>query len=64
MEKIAVSVIVPVYKAEKFLHKCVDSILSQTLKNIELILVNDGSPDNSLEICKGYEDKEMGSYRK
>lgn len=58
MEKIAVSVIVPVYKAEKFLHKCVDSILSQTLKNIELILVNDGSPDDSLEICKEYEKKD------
>lgn len=49
-----VSIIVPVYKVEKYLHKCVDSILSQTLKDFELILINDGSPDRCGEICDEY----------
>ncbi|MDE6475096.1 MAG: glycosyltransferase [Clostridia bacterium] len=48
------SVIVPVYNAEKFLIKCVDSILAQTYKNIEVILVDDGSTDGSLYICKDF----------
>ena len=46
-----VSVIVPVYKVEKYLERCVSSILSQTYGNIEVILVDDGSPDKSGEIC-------------
>ena len=45
------SVIVPVYKTEKFLDRCVSSILNQTYKNLELILVDDGSPDRSPEMC-------------
>ena len=49
-----ISVIVPVYKAEKFLHRCVDSILSQTFKDFELLLVDDGSPDGSGAICDEY----------
>lgn len=48
------SVIVPVYNAEKYLNKCVDSILNQTYQDIEIILVNDGSKDNSKEICDQY----------
>lgn len=48
------SVIVPVYKAEAYLCECVDSILNQTEKDLEIILVNDGSPDRSGEICAEY----------
>ena len=46
-----VSVIIPVYKAEKYIYQCVESIQKQTYKNIEIILVDDGSPDNSPAIC-------------
>ncbi len=49
-----VSVIVPVYNAERFISSCIDSILNQTYSNLELILVIDGSPDNSAEICHEY----------
>lgn len=45
------SVIIPVYNAEKYLRKCVNSIISQTYTNLEIILINDGSSDNSLAIC-------------
>lgn len=57
MEK-KLSVIVPVYNKEKFLSKCIESILNQTYKNIELILVNDGSADSSLSICNDYAKKD------
>lgn len=49
------SIIVPVYNVEKYLERCLDSILVQPFRNFELILVNDGSTDNSLSICKRYE---------
>ena len=50
-----VSVVVPVYNVEKYLKRCLDSIINQTYKNIEIILVNDGSKDNSRDICEEYE---------
>ena len=49
-----ISIIVPVYNVEKYLNKCVDSILAQTYTNIEVILINDGSKDKSGEICNDY----------
>ena len=58
MEKPLVSVIVPVYKAEMWLHRCVDSILAQTMKDFELLLIDDGSPDRSGEICDEYAKKD------
>lgn len=48
------SVIVPIYRVEAFLRKCVDSILAQTYDGFELILVDDGSPDNCPSICDEY----------
>ena len=53
-----ISVIVPVYKAEKYLRRCIDSILAQTFTDFELILVNDGSPDNCGAICDEYAAKD------
>ncbi len=53
-----VSVIIPVYNVEKYLKDCLDSVINQTLKDIELICVNDGSTDNSLNILREYADKD------
>ena len=53
-----VSVIVPVYNAEKYLNRCVDSLISQSYTNLEIILVNDGSTDNSLSVCEEYLKKD------
>ncbi len=54
----AISVIVPVYKVEKYIHRCVDSILGQTFTDFELILVDDGSPDHCGTICDEYAAKD------
>ena len=56
-----ISIIVPVYNSEKYIDKCLDSILNQTYKDLEIVLVNDGSNDQSLknfrEVCfKGYKN--------
>ncbi len=56
---IKVSIIVPIYKTEKYLKRCIDSLLNQTESNIEVLLINDGSPDNSDEIVKTYEDSRI-----
>ena len=53
-----ISIIVPVYNVEKYLNKCIDSIINQTYKNLEIILVDDGSLDNSGKICNEYAEKD------
>ena len=52
------SIVVPIYKTEKYLKQCVDSILSQSFTDFELILVDDGSPDNSGKMCDDYAQKD------
>jgi len=54
LQKIKVSIIVPIYKVEKYIHRCVDSIIHQTYSNLEIILVNDGSPDNCGKMADHY----------
>ena len=58
MTKDMISVIVPVYKVEKYLDKCIRSIVEQTYQNLEIILVDDGSPDRCGEICDGWAQKD------
>lgn len=53
-----VSIIIPIYNAEPYLSKCLDSVLSQTYKNLEILLVNDGSTDASVRICEKYAAKD------
>ena len=53
-----ISVIVPVYNVEKYLEQCLDSIINQNLKDIEIICVNDGSTDNSLRILENFSSKD------
>lgn len=56
--KPGISIIVPIYNVEKYLQRCIDSILKQTFKDFELILVDDGSPDKCGEICDEYKKKD------
>ena len=53
-----VSIIVPIYGVEEYLSKCIDSIINQTYKNLEIILVDDGSPDKCPDICDAFEKKD------
>ena len=53
-----VSIIVPIYNVEQYLRKCIDSIINQTYKNLEILLVDDGSPDNCGQICDEYAKKD------
>ena len=59
-EKKKVSIIIPIYKAEKYLKKCLDSVIEQTYKNIEIILIDDGSPDDSGKICNRKSRRDSG----
>lgn len=52
-----VSILVPVYNSEKYLRQCLDSIVNQTYKDLQVVIVDDGSKDNSLSICREYADK-------
>ena len=60
--KTLISIIVPIYNVENYLRQCLDSIMNQTYQNFECLLINDGSPDNSAEICREYVDKDA-SFR-
>ena len=55
---IKISIIVPVYNAEKYLHRCIDSVLSQTFTDWEMLLVDDGSTDDSLKLLKNLAKKD------
>ncbi len=57
MQKPKISFVVPVYKSEKYIRRCLDSLVKQSLEDIQIVCVNDGSPDNSLSILKEYESK-------
>ena len=53
-----ISVIVPVYKVEKYLDRCIESIVNQTYPDLELILVDDGSPDNCPALCDAWAERD------
>ena len=53
-----ISIIIPIYNVEKYLRQCLDSIMNQSYEQFECLLVNDGSPDNSADICREYVDKD------
>lgn len=52
-----ISVVIPIYNVEKYVKKCINSVLEQTYKKLEIILVNDGSTDNCGRICDRYKEK-------
>lgn len=59
MDMHLISVIIPMYNASRFIKRCISSILNQTYKNFELLIINDGSTDNSLEICNKFKDQRI-----
>ena len=63
MEIPAISVIIPMYNSEKYIAECLNSILVQTFQNFEVIVVDDCSTDNSVEIAKSYEEKFDGRLK-
>ena len=66
MAKQLISIIIPIYRVEQYLARCIESVLCQTYKNIEIILVDDGSPDNCGDICEQYAkvDSRIKAYHK
>ena len=54
-----ITIIINVYNNEKFIAKCIESVINQSYRNLEILIVNDGSTDNTLSICKGYKDKRI-----
>lgn len=54
-----ITVIINVYNEEKFIKKCIESVINQTYKNLEILIINDGSTDNTLNICKSFNDKRI-----
>lgn len=58
-----ISIIVPIYNAEKYLNRCIDSLINQTKKELEIILINDGSTDGSENIIKEYNDKRIKYFK-
>ena len=58
-----ISIIVPIYNAEKYLNKCIDSLINQTKKELEFILVNDGSTDDTEKIIKSYKDERIKYFK-
>lgn len=63
MKNVDISIIVPFYNAEKYLNKCIKSLINQTKQELEFILVNDGSTDSSEEIVKSYKDKRIKYFK-
>ena len=57
-----ISIIVPAYNAEKYINKCIDSMIKQTKEELEFIIVNDGSTDNTEKLVKEYKDKRKIHY--
>ena len=53
-----ISIVVPIYKVENYIDKCIESIINQTYKNVEILLIDDGSPDNCPKICENYSKKD------
>ena len=58
-----ISIIIPMYNSEKYIRSCIDSILNQTFNNFELLIIDDGSTDNSYNICKSYNDKRIRLFK-
>ena len=59
-----ISFVIPVYNVEPYLRDCLDSVINQTYKNLEIILVNDGSTDNSKTICEEYQKKDSRLHKR
>ena len=62
-KSVDISIIVPVYNSYKYLNKCIDSLINQTKKEIEIIIINDGSTDDSEKIIKSYKDDRIKYYK-